>query len=65
MAPLLTASPVPLSQDAFAAVVQKGGRTDKGMPSFSQFSDEDLLAIRHYIRKSANKSASKGVLAGR
>ena len=65
MAPNLEASPVPLVADAFAAVVQKGGRVDKGMPSFPNLSDQDLLSIRHYIRQVANNSVQAKEVSAR
>lgn len=30
------------------AVVQKGGRLEKGMPVFSNLTDEDLLTLQHH-----------------
>jgi quinohemoprotein ethanol dehydrogenase len=65
MAPNLQASRIPLNAEAFAAVVQKGGRVDKGMPSFSHLSDQDLLAIRHFIRQVANNSVSEKEVSAR
>jgi quinohemoprotein ethanol dehydrogenase len=52
-APDLRASPVPLSAEAFTAIVQKGGLEARGMPMFDDLSDADLEAIRNYIRERA------------
>jgi quinohemoprotein ethanol dehydrogenase len=53
MAPDLRASGVVLSASGFAGVVQGGERAAKGMPKFEDLTDEQLLAIRHYIRQQA------------
>jgi quinohemoprotein ethanol dehydrogenase len=53
MAPDLRASGVVLSASGFADVVRGGARTSKGMPVFSDLTDADLLALRHYIRQRA------------
>ena len=62
MAPDLRASQVPLNADAFSAVVHDGGRVDKGMPVFPSLSNDDMLAIRHYIRQTANATAPEKVI---
>ena len=54
-APDLRASPVPLTADAFAAVVKNGGLVARGMPQFGEFSDTELEALRHYLRARARK----------
>ena len=53
MAPDLRASGVVLSETGFADVVRGGSRAVKGMPAFADFTDAELLAMRHYIRMSA------------
>jgi quinohemoprotein ethanol dehydrogenase len=53
MAPDLRASGVVLSESGFADVVREGTRLSKGMPAYSELSDEQLLALRHYIRQQA------------
>jgi len=53
MAPDLRASPVLASTDAFADVVRNGSRKENGMPRFAHVSDEQLLKIRHYVRREA------------
>ncbi|MFI4978893.1 MAG: PQQ-dependent dehydrogenase, methanol/ethanol family [Nevskiales bacterium] len=57
-APDLRASAIPLSAEAFAAVVKNGGLQSKGMPPFAELSDEDLTALRHYIRQQARYKPS-------
>jgi len=57
MAPDLRASPVPLDSAAFAAVVREGSRVRRGMPPFAALSNEELKAIRHYIRYVAHRDA--------
>ncbi len=52
-APDLRASPIPLDHDAMKAVVIKGGRVPMGMPQFTNITDEDLDALRQYIRSQA------------
>jgi hypothetical protein len=34
-------------------VVRGGNRRSAGMPRFAEYSDHDLLALRHYIRAKA------------
>jgi quinohemoprotein ethanol dehydrogenase len=61
-APDLRASPIPLSFDTFRAVVAGGGLKERGMPQFDELSDDDLVALQHYIRLRADKgiATSKG-----
>ena len=53
MAPDLRASGVVLSEAGFAEVVRGGARVLRGMPAFRTLTDEQLLALRHYIRERA------------
>jgi quinohemoprotein ethanol dehydrogenase len=53
MAPDLSASAVVLDPRTFEQVVRQGMRTRLGMPRFAELADEELLAIRHYIRSVA------------
>ena len=53
LAPDLRSSPLVLSASDFEAVVRKGALRPRGMPSYGAFSDEQLLALRHYIREQA------------
>lgn len=63
-APDLRASPIPLSADAFKSVVQGGGLEARGMPRFEELSDDDLTAIRHYIRERSRYKPSIGEQLG-
>jgi quinohemoprotein ethanol dehydrogenase len=56
--PDLRASSIPLSAEAFKAIVQRGTLTGRGMPIFPELSDQDLLALRHYIRQRARYNPS-------
>jgi quinohemoprotein ethanol dehydrogenase len=53
MVPDLRASGVVLSETGFADVVRGGARLPKGMPTYHDLTDEQLLALRHYIRQLA------------
>jgi len=55
MAPDLRASALPLDQTAFEQVVRGGSKVEKGMPAFRELSDEELIALRHYIRQQAGR----------
>ncbi|NGY04191.1 PQQ-dependent dehydrogenase, methanol/ethanol family [Solimonas terrae] len=57
-APDLRASQIPLSTAAFTAVVRDGGLLARGMPQFSELSDEDILALQNYIRDRARYKPS-------
>jgi len=57
MAPDLRASSIVLSGEAFTDIVRNGSRLKFGMPKYSQLTDEQLLAIRHYIREQAQQSS--------
>ncbi len=57
MAPDLRASAVPLDSAVFAEVVRAGARVNRGMPPFAALADEDLDALRHYIRAVAHRDA--------
>ena len=52
-APDLRGSAVPLSVEAFAAIVRDGGLVPAGMPGFGEFSEADLADLRQYIRSRA------------
>ncbi len=57
MAPDLRVSAVVGSDFAFGAVVRDGSLIDNGMPVFSEMTDDELLALRHYVRRQAQLSA--------
>ncbi len=64
MAPDLRASTIPLVPDAFASVVRDGSRSARAMPAFPHLTDENLTALRHYIRQQAVASSSIAVTQG-
>ena len=53
MAPDLRASAIIGSSESFEAVVRGGANKQNGMPEYSHLTDEQLLALRHYIRSEA------------
>lgn len=65
MAPDLRASAMLLSEmePVFARIVREGERAGRAMPAFPDISDDELEALRHYIRKvahTAHKPAEPG-----
>ena len=54
-APDLRASTIPIYDDALQDVVIKGSRQTAGMPRFHEFSEGDLKALQHYIRREARR----------
>ncbi len=59
-APDLRASLVVLSEIGFATVVRDGSRLARGMPAYPEFTDDELLAMRHYIRYVAEQASANG-----
>jgi quinohemoprotein ethanol dehydrogenase len=59
MAPDLRASQIVLNKESFSSVVRDGALTQNGMPSFPDISDEQLEALRHFIRKRARDTHSE------
>lgn len=57
MAPDLRASIVPLDAATFASVVRGGERNYRGMPTFPDMTDDQLLSLRHYIRQRATETS--------
>ncbi len=57
-APDLRASAVPLSPEAFKAIVHGGALEARGMPKFEEYTDADLEALRHYLRERARYEPS-------
>jgi quinohemoprotein ethanol dehydrogenase len=53
-APDLRASPIVLSDKAFADVVRNGARRSQGMPSYESLSNNQMKALQHYLREQAN-----------
>jgi len=60
MAPDLRASGISLNATAFADVVREGALVNRAMPPFAEFDDEQLEAIRQYIRAVAHRDAGVG-----
>ena len=58
-APDLRASPVVLSDIAFATVVRDGSRLARGMPAYPELTEQQLLAMRHFIRYVATRDATE------
>ena len=58
MAPDLRASQVPVRAELFQSIVREGALSQRAMPGFPDISDEELLALRHYIRRQAKLSAA-------
>jgi quinohemoprotein ethanol dehydrogenase len=58
MAPDLRASPIAMQYEAFREVVKNGAKLHMGMPVFPDFTDDELRALMHFIRKSARSSMS-------
>lgn len=58
-APDLRASGVVLSATGFADVVRDGSRAASGMPRFRHLTDEQLLSLRHFIRRQAEAALAK------
>jgi quinohemoprotein ethanol dehydrogenase len=54
MAPDLRRSVVPLSEEAFVAVVRDGALLQNNMPMFDDITAEELKALRQYIRAQAH-----------
>lgn len=48
-APDLRGSPTILDQDLFSNIVKRGALVPRGMPRFDELSDDEVLAIRHYL----------------
>jgi len=61
MAPDVRASPVPLSKDAFRAIVHDGTLQQQGMPKFDKLTDEELEGLQHYIRQRARETLNGGL----
>ena len=55
-APDLRESPIPLSREAFTAVVLKGAKRPNGMPQFAELTDQDIDGLLHFIRLRARET---------
>ncbi|MBK8959736.1 MAG: PQQ-dependent dehydrogenase, methanol/ethanol family [Proteobacteria bacterium] len=58
-APDLRESPIPTSHEALKSVVVGGARLANGMPRYRDYTDADIDALLHYIRKQARASLVK------
>jgi quinohemoprotein ethanol dehydrogenase len=58
MAPDLRASPIVASQSTFNSVVRDGIKADMGMPAYKDLTDEDLKALRHFIKNQAYEATT-------
>lgn len=58
-APDLRASPMVLNKELFTSVVRDGILRERGMPNFTELTDEDIELLQHYIRSKADKSLEK------
>jgi len=54
-APELAMSLVPSSAAAFETIVRKGALVANGMPRFEEFTDEELDALRQYVRSETRR----------
>ena len=57
VAPDLRRSAVILAPETFSAIVRDGALVPRGMPRFEELTDEDLDAVRHYLRTQAHAAA--------
>jgi quinohemoprotein ethanol dehydrogenase len=60
MAPDLRASSIPFSAKAFEEVVRNGALVNMGMPQYPHLTDQDLMALQHFIRKTARNDLADG-----
>jgi len=58
MAPDLRASPIPLSKETFTSVVRAGAKVNMGMPAYQELTDEELMALMHFIRMKAHEGTT-------
>jgi quinohemoprotein ethanol dehydrogenase len=55
-APDLRTAGTPLDPESFASVVRAGMLMERGMPSFAEFTDQELEGLRYYIRQRARET---------
>jgi quinohemoprotein ethanol dehydrogenase len=58
-APDLRFSPIIMEKDAFHAIVKEGALKPAGMPAYPQISDDDVEAIRYYLRLRAKQAPAE------
>lgn len=61
VAPDLRAAPITFDAKAFDFAVRQLGPVARGMLPFAELSDEELKAIRHYIRIKAHASVRRSL----
>jgi quinohemoprotein ethanol dehydrogenase len=59
MAPDLRAAAVVALTDQFARIVRDGTRANRGMPRYSEMTDQELTQLQHYIRRQADAALAK------
>jgi quinohemoprotein ethanol dehydrogenase len=64
-APDLRRSPIPFDAQAFDAVVRGGSLLDRGMPRFTEFSDQELADLRQHIRAAAARGREAAAISNR
>jgi hypothetical protein len=40
----------------FAQIVRDGTRANRGMPAYAAFTEKELTALQHYLRREANRA---------
>ena len=58
MAPDLRASAISLNKDVFTSIVKDGARVHRGMPQYKDISEEELIALMHFIQDCAQSNLS-------
>ena len=58
VAPDLRSSAAILSMATFSAIVRDGALVPRGMPRFEELTDQDLEAVRHYLRTQAHAATT-------
>ena len=53
LTPDLRASPLVAPYEPFASIVRDGIRAMNGMPRYADLTDEQLIALQHYVREQA------------
>ena len=59
MAPDLRSSAVVLESATFARIVRSGTRANRGMPAYEQLTDQQLLALQHFLRREAERALNR------
>ena len=59
MAPDLRGSAVVLESATFARIVRSGTRANRGMPAYEQLTDQQLVALQHFLRREAERALNR------